>query len=397
MPMPLRRLRTALVSMPLALVLGLIPAAGLMLPVSGAVAEQTKAPQAPATRVDVEVIASGLEHPWGLQFLPDGRLVVTERPGRVRIVSRDGKVSRPLAGVPQVAAVGQGGLMDICLASDFDRSKLLYMSYAEPRDGRANGTAVARARLVGLPGEERLEGLEVIFRQEPALRSGLHFGSRLVVAPDGKLFVTLGERFEMRFAQDLGRHWGKVVRLDPDGGVPADNPFVGRSGARPEIWSYGHRNPQSAAINPATGVLWIVEHGPRGGDEVNIVKRAANYGWPIVGYGIDYSGARLHDATHKDGTEQPVYYWVPSIAPSGMAFYTGDLFPDWRGSLLVGALAGQALHRLVLDGDRIVAEEVLLKDRGQRIRDVRQGPDGAVWLLTDAPDGSVLRIVSASR
>lgn len=379
-----------------ALLLGIL-ATGLALPAVSATAQQTKAPAAPATQVKVEVVATGLEHAWGLQFLPDARLIVTERPGRVRIIARDGKLSAPLAGVPQVAAVGQGGLLDIRLAPDFVRSKLVYLAYSQPRDGRANGTTVARARLVGNAGEERLDDVEVIFRQEPSFASGLHFGARLAFAPDGKLFVTLGERFQMRYAQDLGRHWGKVVRLEPDGGVPADNPFVGVSGARPEIWSYGHRNAQSAAIHPSTGVLWLVEHGPRGGDEVNIVKRGANYGWPVIGYGIDYSGAKLHETTEKDGMEQPVYYWVPSIAPSGMAFYTGSLFPGWRGNLLVGALAGQALHRLVLDGNRIVAEEILLRDRGERVRDVRQGPDGAVWLLTDAADGAVIRVVPAGR
>ena len=359
---------------------------------SSLTAEPTDAPAAPPTKVRVEVVARGLETPWGLAFLPDGRMLVTERPGRVRIVSRDGKLSRPLSGVPKVAATGQGGLLDIALKPDFERSRLVYISYAEPRDGRSNGTAVARARLVGAPGEERLEDVEVIFRQEPSHRGGLHFGSRLVFAPDGKLFVTLGERFEMRFAQDLGRHWGKVVRLEPDGTVPADNPFVGKEGARPEIWSYGHRNAQAAAIHPGTGILWLVEHGPRGGDEVNIVERGANYGWPVVGYGIDYSGAKIHLAPSRQDMVAPMYYWVPSIAPSGMAFYTGDVFPAWRGNLLVGALAGQALHRLVLDGARVVAEEVLLADRNARIRDVRQGPDGAVWLLSDAGSGSVLRI-----
>jgi aldose sugar dehydrogenase len=370
-----------------ALAMALLSGASSSLP-----AEVTNAPAAPASKIRVEVVARGLEHPWGLAFLPDRRMLVTERPGRARIVSREGKLSRPLAGVPKVAATGQGGLLDIALAPDFERSRLVYMSYAEPRDGRTNGTSVAQARLVGAAGEERFEDVEVIFRQEPSHRGGLHFGSRLVFAPDGKLFVTLGERFEMQYAQDLGRHWGKVVRLEPDGKVPADNPFVGKEGARPEIWSYGHRNAQSAAIHPDTGVLWVVEHGPRGGDEVNIVERGANYGWPVVGYGVDYSGSKIHSATHRAGMVPPIYYWVPSIAPSGMAFYTGDLFPDWRGNLLVGALAGQALHRLVLDGARVVAEEVLLANRNERIRDVRQGPDGAVWLLIDAGDGAIARI-----
>ncbi|MGE0765577.1 MAG: PQQ-dependent sugar dehydrogenase [Hyphomicrobiaceae bacterium] len=357
-----------------------------------AYAEQTKAPAASKSAIAVGVVAKGLEHPWGLAFLPDGRTMVTERPGRVRIVSTDGRLSQPLSGAPKVAATGQGGLLDIALAPDFARSRLVYLTFSEPRGERTNGTSVARARLVGDRGEERFEELAVIFRQEPALRSGLHFGSRLAFAPDGNLFVTLGERFEMRFAQDLGRHWGKVVRLAPDGSAVSDNPFVGKAGARAEIWSYGHRNPQAAAIHPSTGALWIVEHGPRGGDEVNIIERGANYGWPVIGYGIDYSGARLHEATHKDGMKQPAYYWVPSIAPSGMAFYTGTLWPDWKGNLLVGALAERTLHRLVLDGPRVVAEEVLLRDRGKRIRDVRQAPDGALWLLTDEADGEVLRL-----
>jgi glucose/arabinose dehydrogenase len=326
--------------------------------------------------------------------LPDGRLLVTERPGRLRIVARDGRVSPPLAGVPKVAATGQGGLLDVALAPDFAATGTIYLTFAEPRGilGQ-NGTALARARLALTPGPERLEGTEVIFRQEPAGRGGLHFGSRIAIDRAGKLFVTLGERFQMDYAQDLGRHWGKVVRLEPDGSVPAGNPFEGRPGVRPEIWSYGHRNPQSAAIHPTTGALWIIEHGPKGGDEVNVIRRGANYGWPVIGYGIDYSGARIHAATHQPGMEQPAYYWVPSIAPSGMAFYTGTLFPGWRGNLLVGALAGRALHRLVLNGETIVAEEVLLRDIGERIRDVRQGPDGAVLLLTDAGEGQVLRLV----
>jgi glucose/arabinose dehydrogenase len=366
--------------------------AATLLATTAAQAEQTKAPAAGPSRIAVEVVAKGLAHPWSLTFLPDGRMLVTERAGRIRIVDREGNVSKPLAGVPTVAATGQGGLLDIALAPDFERSRLVYVSFSEPRGDRLNGTSVARARLAGTRGDERLADLEVIFRQEPGHSGGLHFGSRLVFAPDGTLFVTLGERFEMRYAQDLGRHWGKVIRILPDGGVPPDNPFSGQAGARPEIWSYGHRNAQAAAINPATGVLWVIEHGPRGGDEVNIVARGANYGWPVIGYGIDYSGRRLHDATHKEGMQQPLYYWVPSIAPSGMAFYTGDLFPDWRGNVFTGALAGKALHRLVLDGPRVVGEEVLLRERGERIRDVRQGPDGALWLLTDEADGTILRL-----
>ncbi|MDX2156481.1 MAG: PQQ-dependent sugar dehydrogenase [Hyphomicrobiaceae bacterium] len=355
-------------------------------------AEQSKAPAAPTTAVSVVKMAGGLEHPWGLQFLPDGRLLVTERPGRLRIVTRDGRLLPPVEGVPKVAATGQGGLLDVVLAPDFAATGTIYLAFAEPRGGSQNGTALARGRLLLDPGRERLDDVAVIFRQEPASTGGLHFGSRLLFGRDGKLYMTLGERFQMAFAQDLARHWGKVVRLEPDGSAPPDNPFVGRAGARPEIWSYGHRNPQSAALHPSTGGLWVVEHGPKGGDEINIVKRGANYGWPVIGYGIDYSGARLHETTHKEGMEQPVYYWDPSIAPSGMAFYTASLFPQWRGNLLVGGL-DRTLRRLVLDGEKVVAEEVLLRDRRERIRDVREGPDGAVWLLTDAPAGSVLKVV----
>jgi glucose/arabinose dehydrogenase len=380
-----RMLRRASIMPGLALIAGLISPGTT----HGA---QTRAPAAAATPVRVETVVRGLEHPWGLQFLPGVRLLVTERPGRIRIVERSGALSAPLAGVPTVAAVGQGGLLDIALAPDFATSGLVYLAYAEPRGGNRNGTSVARARLVAAGGAPRLEGAEVIFRQQPEGTGGLHFGARLAFAPDGRLFVALGERYQKDFAQDLGRHWGKVVRINADGSVPADNPFVGRSGVLPEIWSYGHRNPQSAAIHPATGRLWVVEHGPRGGDEVNIPLAGRNYGWPVIGYGIDYSGARIHESTQKEGMEQPVYYWRPSIAPSGMAFYTGDLFPGWRGSLLVGALAGRALHRLVLDGETVAGEEVLLADQGHRIRDVRIGPDAAVWLLTDAADGRILRL-----
>ncbi len=342
----------------------------------------------------IEIVARGLDHPWGLAFLPDGRMLVSERPGRLRILDRDGKLSPPVAGVPAVAAVGQGGLLDVVLAPDFAASKRIYFSFAEPR-GDANGTSVAHARLVEEKDAARLDDLKVIFRQEPAIRGGFHFGSRLAFARDGNLFVTLGERNLKDPAQDLSGHLGKVVRIRPDGTVPTDNPFVGRADARPEIWSYGHRNPQSAAIHPVTGKLWIVEHGPKGGDEINVPLAGKNYGWPVIGYGVDYSGAKIHESTHKEGMEQPIYYWVPSIAPSGMAFYTGDAFPGWRGNLFVGALVLKHLNRLELDGEKIVKEERLLNDFGERIRDVHQGPDGTLWLLTDATDGKVVHLVPA--
>ena len=343
----------------------------------------------------IETVATGLEHPWALAFLPDGRLLVTERPGRMRILARDGKLSEPIAGVPEVAAVGQGGLLDVALAPDFAQSRIIYFTFAEPR-GAQNGTSVGRARLVEEGGKARLENFTVIFRQEPAVGGGFHFGSRLAFARDGNLFVTLGERFRRDAAQDLSVHLGKVIRIRPDGSVPPDNPFVNREGARPEIWSYGHRNPQAAAIHPVSGKLWTVEHGARGGDEINIPQPGKNYGWPVITFGRDYSGAKIGVGTHKEGMEQPIHYWDPSIAPSGMTFYAGDAFPGWRGNLFVGSLVLQHLNRLELDGEKIVNEERLLTDLRERIRDVRMAPDGTLYLLTDARDGKVLRLVPAS-
>ncbi len=373
--------------------LGALVVGWAVLGVQSGLAQITRAPAPENTvPVTVEMVAKGLEHPWGLQVLPDGRMIVTERPGRIRLVDQKGAVSPPLTGVPAVAATNQGGMLDIVLAPDFAASSLLHICYAEPREGRTNGSTVARARLVRDGTGGRLDDVTIVFRQQPAATGGLHFGCRLTFAPDGRLFVALGERFQMQYAQDLSRHWGKVVRIEADGRVPADNPFVGKPDASPEIWSWGHRNPQSAAIEPESGQLWVVEHGPRGGDEVNIAKAGLNYGWPIIGYGIDYSGAKLHESAQRDGMEQPIYYWVPSIAPSGMTFYTSDREPSWKGNLFVGGLVSRALHRLVRAGDKIVGEEVLLNDVGERIRDVRQGPDGALWVLTDSPDGKLLKI-----
>ena len=338
-------------------------------------------------------MAKGLVHPWALQFLPDGRMLVTERPGRMRVIAKDGRLSAPLEGVPKVVEQNQGGLLDAALSPDFVRSGLIYFTYSEPRGGWRSGTSLARARLVRDGDGGRLEDVKVIFRQEPAAAGGLHFGSRIAFATDGTLFVTLGERYQRDYAQDLSRHWGKVIRINPDGTVPKDNPFVGRDRARPEIWSYGHRNPQSAAIHPGTGKLWIAEHGARGGDEINIPLPGRNYGWPVITYGVDYSGAKIGVGTHKQGMEQPIYYWDPSIAPCGMTFYMGDLFPRWKGNLFVGALLQEHLARLVLEGEKVVAEERLLTDLGERIRDVRQGPDEALYVLTDSAEGRVLRVV----
>jgi glucose/arabinose dehydrogenase len=357
-----------------------------------AAAQQTF--RASAGNINVETVASGLAHPWALAFLPDGRMLVTERPGRLRIVTRDGVLSPPVANLPRVSASGQGGLLDVTLDRDFAGNRTIYFCFAEPAGGGAR-TALARARLDA--GEvPRLSNMKVIFHQQGPLSRGNHFGCRVRQARDGNLFLTMGEHFSDRDeAQNLANHLGKIVRIRPDGTVPPDNPFVGRSGARPEIFSYGHRNVQGAAINPATGKLWAHEHGPRGGDEVNIVEAGKNYGWPVIGYGVNYSGTKAHDSTRKAGMEQPVKYWVPSIAPSGMTFYTGDLFPQWQGNVFVGALAGKLLVRLELDGEKVVKEERLLTGLGERIRDVRQGPDGAIWLVTDNAAGRILRITPA--
>jgi glucose/arabinose dehydrogenase len=348
------------------------------------------------TEVIVETVARGLENPWGLAFLPDGRMLVTERPGRLRLVSAEGQLSQPLGGLPgNIAARGQGGLLDVALDPAFNQNRFVYLSYAEERgEGRA-GTSVVRARLN--EGGTALEAAQVIFRQEPAHTGRNHFGSRLVFDRTGNLFVTVGDRFDLRDqAQNPANHIGKIIHITPEGRPAPANPFLNREGARPETWSLGHRNVQSAALNPATGELWTVEHGARGGDEVNIPQKGKNYGWPVITYGIDYSGAKIGEGTAKPGLEQPVFYWDPSIAPSGMAFYTGDKFPAWRGSILVGALAGKLVSRLQTDGNRVTGEERMLQGLGERIRDVRQGPDGFVYLVTDASQGRVLRVKPAS-
>jgi len=342
--------------------------------------------------VRVATVAKGLSHPWGLAFLPDGRMLVTERPGRMRIVAMDGRVSPPLAGVPEVYARGQGGLLDVALHPDFARNRLVYFSYAEPGPGGA-GTAAAMARLSD--DGARLENLKVVFRQQPKSEGGNHFGSRLVFARDGRLFITIGERYQMELAQDISVNRGQVIRIEADGRIPADNPFVNRNGARPEIWSYGHRNPQGAALHPQTGKLWTVEHGPAGGDEVNIPLPGRNYGWPVIGYGNHYNGRPIGVGTHKEGMEQAVYYWNPAIAPSGMDFYTGDKFPGWRGNMLIAVLKEQMLVRLELSGEKVVREERMLRGIGDRLRQVRTGPDGYVYLLTDESDGRILRLEPA--
>ena len=362
-----------------------------------AFAAQTDAPaEVTGVAFDVLTAAAGLEHPWGLDFLPDGRLLVTERAGRLRVVSPGGNLSAPVDGLPAMDARGQGGLLDVALHPDYASNRWIYWSYSEPQARGANGTAVARGRLVDEV-TPRVEQVQVIFRQAPALGSSLHFGGRLVWARDGTLFITMGDRSiaagRMQ-AQRMDSLIGKIARVNADGTVPADNPFVTQAGARPEIWSIGHRNPQAAALNPDTGELWEVEHGTRGGDELNVARGGRDYGWPTIAYGIEYSGAPITGGiTRQAGMEQPAYYWDPVIAPSGMTFYTGDLFPAWRGSLFIGGLATEDLVRLSMDGERVTGEERLLRDLGERIRDVVQGPDGALYLLTDSPRGRVLRIV----
>jgi glucose/arabinose dehydrogenase len=338
----------------------------------------------------VTVVARGLDHPWGLALLPEGGMLVTERSGALRRVGPDGTVSAPLAGVPRVHAQGQGGLLDVALSPHFADDRLVYLSFAEPRGEDRAATAVARGRL----GPAGLEDTTVIWRQQPAVEGSNHFGSRLVFDRDGLLFVTLGERYAYREqAQDLSSLLGKVVRIAPDGTVPKDGPFTTRADAGAPIWSYGHRNVQAAALDPATGRLWTVEHGPRGGDEFNHPEAGRNYGWPVISYGVNYDLTRVSDETAHAGMEQPVYYWDPVIAPSGAAFYAGDAFPAWRGDLLVGSLTPGGLVRLVLRDGR-VAEEVRYREGPlhARIRDVVVAPDGRVWLLTDAGDGQLLRL-----
>ena len=358
---------------------------------------QAQAPRSPTPApakgvVEVQTIAKGLEHPWSLAFLPDKRLLVTERPGRLRLVGPDGRVSEPLTGVPQVYASGQGGLLDVALSPTFDKDRLVYLSFAESGEGGA-GTAVARARL----GERGLENTQVIWRQQPKVSGPNHWGSRIVFRPDGTLFVTLGERFNYsERAQDLAATLGKIVRINPDGSAPRDNPFVNRAGAQPEIWSYGHRNVQAAALDPETGQLWTVEHGARGGDELNHPEAGKNYGWPVISYGVHYSYFKIGEGTAKQGMEQPVYYWDPVIAPSGMVFYTGNLFAGWKNNVLIGSLTPGLLVRLVMKDGKVAQEERYLGDLRERIRDVGQAPDGSLYLLTDARNGQILRITPAA-
>ena len=349
-----------------------------------------------STAMQVESIAGGLEHPWAVAPLPDGGFLVTERAGRLRRIAADGTLSAPLAGVPKVFAQGQGGLLDVVLAPDFATSKRIYFSYAEPGDGDTAGTATAYATL----GDKAITDVRVFYRQQPKLEGGNHFGSRIAFDRAGHVYITQGDRFSYRmYAQQLDKLQGKLVRLNLDGSVPRDNPFAGRKDARPEIWSYGHRNMQGLAIDPRTGKLWESEHGPRGGDEINLPQPGANYGWPLVTYGIDYSGVKYPETigTSAPGMEQPHHYWAKSPGISGLAFYTGHPESPWNDSLFVGSLAESNLIRLTLRGDEIVGKERLLTDLGARIRDVRVGADGKVYVLTDADDGKLLRLTPPSK
>ncbi|MGB7779019.1 MAG: PQQ-dependent sugar dehydrogenase [Pseudolabrys sp.] len=348
-----------------------------------------------AGNLKVQTVASGLVYPWSLAFLPDGRMLVAERPGRLRIIAADGRLSPPLGNVPKVYAVSQAGLMDILLARDFAQSRTIFVCYAEAAEGGGR-IAVLRARLIE-DESPRLDDITVIFRQKGPVSRGLNIGCRMVQAQDDNLFVTLGDHFGPKeLAQKLDNHIGKIVRITPDGAAPADNPFIGNRGALPEIWAYGLRNAQGLAFNPADGKLWEQEHGPMGGDEINIIEKAQNYGWPRVSYGVNYDGTPVGSGkATMEGVTDPIWHWTPSIAPSGIAFYTGNLIPGWKGSMLNGALKFELLSRLELKGNKILKEERLLQSMRERIRDVRQGPDGAVYLLTDNASGRILRIVLA--
>jgi len=374
----------------------LCAAALLSLPLSGYAAQTAPEQTFKSELGDLSVteIAKGLAHPWALAFLPDKQgMLVTERPGDLRVVSYDGKLSKPISGVPQVWAQGQGGLLDVVLSPDFANDRMVYLTYAEgSQDGKTAGTAAGRGRLSA--DLTKLEDFTVIFRQEPKLSVGNHFGARMVFDRDGYLFIALGENNNRATSQDLDKLQGKIVRIFPDGKVPDDNPFIGQKGVRPEIWTYGHRNQQGAALNPWTGTLWTHEHGPKGGDEINIIEKGQNYGWPLATHGVDYSGNVIPEAkgTIVEGTKPPFHVWEKSPAISGMAFYDSDRFKGWDHNLFIGALSSQQLIRLQFVGDKVVHEERLLGELKQRIRDVRQGPDGYLYVLTDEDNGELLKV-----
>ncbi|CAN7389944.1 PQQ-dependent sugar dehydrogenase [Acidovorax sp. LjRoot129] len=351
----------------------------------------------PPPAVSLVPVAKGLDHPWAVAFLPDGQFLVTERPGRMRVISPSGQVSPALMGMPTVAAGGQGGLLDVVVDTAFARNRRIFFCFSEPAAAGALGNSAAMARATLSADGRSLEDVKVIFSQRPKVSSSQHFGCRIVQAADGNLFLTLGERYQRRDdAQKLDNHHGKIVRVTPDGAVPADNPFRQQPGALPEIWSYGHRNPQGAALAP-DGKLWMHEHGPQGGDEVNLPQPGRNYGWPVVTHGENYGGGKIGEGTAKAGMEPPLHYWVPSIAPSGMVFLTSSKYGDaWKGSLFIGSLKFGTLHRLQVGQNKVLREEKLLQGNGERLRDVRQGPDGLLYLLTDSPQGQLLRLQPSS-
>ena len=361
--------------------------------VLGASGWNTALAQTGSPAVALAPVATGLVNPWAVAFLPDGQFLVTERPGRMRVVQATGQVGPALAGVPSVAASGQGGLLDVVTDANFARNRRIFFCFSEPAAAGASGNSTALARATLSADARSLQDVKVIFSQRPKVESALHFGCRIAQAADGNLFLALGERYQRKDdAQKLDNHHGKIVRITPDGAVPADNPFRQRQGALPEIWSYGHRNPQGAAL-AADGSLWMHEHGPQGGDEINLPQPGRNYGWPVITYGENYGGGKMGEGTAKAGMEQPLHYWVPSIAPSGMAFLTSTRYGDaWKGSLFVGSLKFGTLHRLEVAQGKVQREEKLLQGNGERIRDVRQGPDGLLYLLTDSPQGRLVRL-----
>jgi glucose/arabinose dehydrogenase len=370
--------------------LAVLTLATALLSAAAAPAQEARTVKTQAGTLAVQTIARGLENPWGLAFLPDGRMLVTEKAGRLRIVTQRGEVSPALANTPRVAARGQGGLLDVAVSPNFERDRSIFLSFSEPGPGNTAGTALARARLEI---DGTLSEVRTIFRQTPKVDGGQHFGSRIVFARDGAIFLTTGDRGKFDPAQDKANTIGVVVRLNGDGSAIKSNPFAGQSGALPEIYSYGHRNIQGAALHPRTGALWVNEMGPRGGDEINIVAAGGNYGWPLVSHGDHYSGQPIPRPSTRPDLTDAVHHWTSAVAPSGMAFYEADLMPQWRGSLLMGALVGRALVRLTLEGEKITGEERIAM--GARVRDVRVGPDGAVYLITDASNGALLRLAPA--
>ncbi|WP_299755421.1 PQQ-dependent sugar dehydrogenase [uncultured Pontibacter sp.] len=371
---------------PFAYFFSLMPAVLILLLLAGQACAQKSSVRTEAGDIKVETLASNLNHPWGMAFLPDNRLLVTERAGTLRILDTNNNLSEPVTGTPVVFSEGQGGMLDVVLDPDFKQNSMIYFSFAEPGDNNTASTAVGKGRLEG----NEIKDFKVIFRQEPKVEGPNHFGGRIVFTPDGYLILTLGERFKFEPAQDLSNHMGTIVRINPDGSVPKDNPFVGKQGAREEIWSYGHRNIESAAIDPATNKLWVVEMGPMGGDELNQPVAGRNYGWPVVSWGDNYDGSEIPDPTTRPEFADAVIHWTPTISPSGMIFYTGNMYPEWQGDALIGGLTSTGIVRVQVNGEQ--AEEVERIPLAVRVRDVEQAPDGSVYVLTDESNGKILRL-----